>query len=566
MTNQLSHPNFFPDFSKLTLRRVFKTDQGWIMEADGQDSAVCPGCQSVSRSRHSRYWRSLQDLPIQGTPVILRVHVGRWRCRNAGCERRIFTERPFKVCAPHARQTKRSDEIIAVVGRALGGRPGQRLMSRLGMPLSADTLIRRVKGAARWSALPQVIRVLGVDDWAWCKGQNFGTILVDLECSQVVDLLPTRSADSFGEWLAQHPEVTTVSRDRQGLYAEGARRGAPEAVQIADRFHLVLNLTQAVERELAVNRRHLRIASPSAPALPPSPTTEEVKSQTKQIRVRSRMVMQQMEVSRQRRQQKLELFRTIKQMRAAGLKISLIARQLGLCRRRIDKWIQLDELPERSRMHPRPGMPESFRDYLRQRWEAGCRHGRALFAEIRKLGYIGCYSGLAKFLSPWRQPKAQTRRAISAFPDALQLQVTTSTGSRQLSPQVAVALLGKIRAELTSKQAQIVDTLKRQCPGFAVMRKLVFSFRAILRGGKVTTLHRWMEDARKTGIHSLVRFVRTLKQDLSAVESAVSKPWSNGPVEGHINRLKMLKRQMYGRAGIELLRARLLPEPALRNP
>src|SRR6266436_1915196 len=120
MTNQLSHPNFFPDFSKLTLRRVFKTEQGWIMEADGQDSAVCPGCQSVSRSRHSRYWRSLQDLPIQGTPVILRVHVGRWRCRNAGCERRIFTERPFKVCAPHARQNKRSDEIIAVVGRALG--------------------------------------------------------------------------------------------------------------------------------------------------------------------------------------------------------------------------------------------------------------------------------------------------------------------------------------------------------------------------------------------------------------------------------------------------------------
>jgi transposase len=127
---------------------------------------------------------------------------------------------------------------------------------------------------------------------------------------------------------------------------------------------------------------------------------------------------------------------------------------------------------------------------------------------------------------------------------------------------VATALLSKVRAELISQQAQIVDTLKRQCPGFAVMRKLVFSFRAILRGGKVASLHRWMEEARKTGIYSLVRFVRTLKQDLSAVEAAVSKPWSNGPVEGKVNRLKMLKRQMYGRAGIELLRARLLPEPA----
>ena len=145
------------------------------MEADGQDSAICPGCQPISRSRHSRYWRSLRDLPVQGTQVILRLHLGRWRCRNAVCERRIFTEPLSKVCAPYARQTKRAGEIIAVVGRALGGRPGQRLMSRLGMPVSADTLIRQVKRAARLPALPQLIRVLGVDDWAWCKGQTFGT-------------------------------------------------------------------------------------------------------------------------------------------------------------------------------------------------------------------------------------------------------------------------------------------------------------------------------------------------------------------------------------------------------
>ena len=212
--------------------------------------------------------------------------------------------------------------------------------------------------------------------------------------------------------------------------------------------------------------------------------------------------MQQMEVSRQRRQQKLELFRTIKQMRAAGMKISLIARQLGLCRRRIDKWIQLDELPERSRMQPRPGMPESFRDYLRQRWEAGCRHGRTLFAEIRKLGYIGCYSGLAKFLSPWREPKAETRRPVSAFPDAPQLEATTLTASRQLSPQVAAALLAKMPAELTNRQAQIVDTLKRQCPGFAVMRKLVFGFRGSCVGAKLRpSVVGWKRRGRQVSIH-----------------------------------------------------------------
>jgi transposase len=136
MTNQLSHVNLFSDLRNVTLRRVFETDQGWIMEAHGQNSAVCPGCQSISHARHSRYWRSLKDLPVQGTQVILRLHLGRWRCRNAGCRQRIFTERLSKVCAPYAQQTKRASEIIVAMGHALGGRPGQRLMRRLGLPVS----------------------------------------------------------------------------------------------------------------------------------------------------------------------------------------------------------------------------------------------------------------------------------------------------------------------------------------------------------------------------------------------------------------------------------------------
>jgi transposase len=135
--------------------------------------------------------------------------------------------------------------------------------------------------------------------------------------------------------------------------------------------------------------------------------------------------------------------------------------------------------------------------------------------------------------------------------------------ARQISPQVAAALLNKPRPDLTARQAEIVDALKEQCPGYAVMRKLTFGFRAILLRGKVTTLHGWLEEARRTGIHAMERFVRTVKQDLKAVESAVTERWSNGPVEGQINRLKALKRQMYGRAGVELLRARVLPLPVV---
>jgi transposase len=171
---------------------------------------------------------------------------------------------------------------------------------------------------------------------------------------------------------------------------------------------------------------------------------------------------------------------------------------------------------------------------------------------------VGAFSTLAKFLSPWRQPPAKTT-TVSTEAAALK-ETPTALAPRQVSPQVVAALLSKFRTDLTPAQAEIVDAFKQQCPGFAVMRKLVLNFRSLLRVGKLAALRQWMKRAQKTGIHALTRFVRTLQQDLRAVEAAVTEPWSNGPVEGQINRLKTLKRQMYGRAGVKLLRARLLPE------
>jgi transposase len=398
---------------------------------------------------------------------------------------------------------------------------------------------------------------VGVDDWAWRKGQSFGTILVDLERSEVVGLLPTRSAKVLGEWLAQHPEVKVVSRDRQGVYAEGVRAGAPKARQVADRFHLTLNLRQAVERELALRRSFLRFTPQSTPVVP-SGGGRETENKGRQISIQSSVQQQHAEVARLRRQQKLELFQTIQRMKSAGMKVSQIARHLGINRRRIDRWVRLDTLPERNRMEPRPGMVEWFRGYLQQRWAAGCRHGRTLLAEIRERGYGGAFSTLAKFLSPWRQPPA-TSTTVSTESAPLE-ETRNALAPRQVSPQVSAALLSKFRTDLTPAQAEIVDAFKQQCPGFAVMRKLVLNFRSLLRVGKLAALRRWMKRAQKTGIYALTRFVRTLQQDLRAVEAAVTKPWSNGPVEGHINRLKTLKRQMYGRAGVKLLRARLLPE------
>ena len=182
-----------------------------------------------------------------------------------------------------------------------------------------------------------------------------------------MDVLPTHSAIALSQWLIKHPEVRVVSRDRHGLYAEGARSGAPEALQVADRFHLIMNLRQAVERELAVRRPYLRLIPKELPTPETTSPTSTAQIKARQIRTHSSVREQQTEMARQRRQHDLELFRSIHQLRTAGLKASQIARHLGLNRRRIDRWLRLGTLPDRSGMPPRPGMVGWFHNYLRQR-------------------------------------------------------------------------------------------------------------------------------------------------------------------------------------------------------
>jgi DNA-binding transcriptional MerR regulator len=183
-----------------------------------------------------------------------------------------------------------------------------------------------------------------------------------------------------------------------------------------DGFHLTFNLREAVERELAVRRPFLLFTPQSIPALAPRPDGEKEKRQNK-IQIRSSVKKQHAEVARLLRQQQLELFQTIHRLKATGMTVTEIADDLDLNRRRIDRWLRLDTLPERNRMEPRPGMIESFRGYLQERWDTGCRHGRTLFAEIQALGYVGAFSPLAQLLSPWRQPPPL--EPVTAFVEAM---------------------------------------------------------------------------------------------------------------------------------------------------
>lgn len=232
-------------------------DDSWIVSAAGSAIGICPDCGRRSRSRHGWSRRSLQDLPVQGQSVTVKLLVSRWRCPHGDCARRTFTDRLPTIAAPYARRTRRVGEIVGLLGHSAGGRPGERLMERLGMPISDDTILRQLKRDAAAAQRSSEIRVVGIDDWSWRRATSYGTIMVDLERRSVIDILDDRSVESAAKWLRDHPSIEVVSRDRCGLYAQATREGAPKAKQVADRFHLVQNLRSAITDLLHVRAHNV---------------------------------------------------------------------------------------------------------------------------------------------------------------------------------------------------------------------------------------------------------------------------------------------------------------------
>ena len=228
MATPPSHSQTALPSENLILDKIERVDDRFLLYAHVQSRARCPTCGKISRSRHSEYERRLQDLPWQGCAVELRLKVRRFRCRNPACSRRIFTEPLPAVARPHARQTTRLGEIIRLIGYTAGGLPGSRILQRLAIPISDDTVIRVIKRSENTLA-DDPVRSLGVDDWAWRKGQTYGTIFVDLDKHRVIDLLPDRSAESVQAWLEKHPGIEVISRDRCGIYAEAAHQGAADS-------------------------------------------------------------------------------------------------------------------------------------------------------------------------------------------------------------------------------------------------------------------------------------------------------------------------------------------------
>ena len=377
---------------------VERGEQVWTVTVYSRQPTFCPGCGAQSKSRHSTYWRTLRDLSAQGAPVIVNARLGRWRCRNQRCDRRIFTERLPGLAAPFARRTARLAGIVRLLGHSAVGRPSERLMKRLGMPVSDTTILRSLKEHARArseSSAVAAVHVAGVDDWAWRKGSNYGTIIVDLERRQVVDVLADRSATTTASWFKDHPEVEVVSRrDRAGLYEEAARQGAPHVRQVADRFHLLQNFRETVERQLGRFEAPIsdsQINARDDQATPPPPARSDCASDA---------VTQKRLMCRERQAVRQELFDEIRTLFEGGSSVGEIPRKLGLGRRRVERWVRRIDLPGRNTMASKPSTPEGFGALLARRWAEGITKVRHLFAEIRHRGYTGSYSHLARSSLP----------------------------------------------------------------------------------------------------------------------------------------------------------------------
>ena len=534
--------DFLPPNSDLVLNSVkVQEDLVCVRASSSSGVACCPSCQRSSNAVHSHYWRVLRDLPSQGKAVELRLQVKRFRCSDLTCIRKTFVERVPSVAGRRGQQTGRFSEAVRIIGYALGGEAGCRLGSRLGLRISADTVLRRIKE----ESVPdnQQPKFIGVDDWAWRKGHRYGSILVNLETRRPIDLLPDRSSDTFAAWLKQHTTVQLVSRDRAEAYADGANRGAPGAVQVADRFHLLCNLTSAAERALEGKRKELSKAARPEEIKPEEPVPAESQAPIKIIAEKR---------SDDRRQCRLDRYRKVVELYRQGMTQRAIGNTLHIGRKTVRRFLRSDQFPERATPRRKEPKVNKFCGYLEKRWDEGCHNATKLWREIQTQGFAGCRSMVAQLVSAFRSPALRHGHQPSQ-------QSIPKTKCKSLSPRQAAMLLARPPEKLIDAEQKLVERIQKSCPEAALLRPIMNEFSAILRNKDANALQPWMERAKESGIPTIKNFCDRLLRDRAAVIAAISLSWSNGQVEGQVHRLKLIKRQMYGRASFKLLRSRVLP-------
>ncbi len=549
-------PRLFPDPTTLRLEACAVDDaaaQITLRVRSTQATAPCPLCTTPAQRIHSHYERTLADLPWAAYRVRLQLRVRKWFCGNRRCGRRIFTERLPTIAAPWGRRTLRLAQRLVALGMALGGTAGVRLSSAWDLTVSRNTLLRGLRRLPL-PVLPTP-RVLGVDDFALRTRHTYGTILVDLERRQPVALLPERTADTVAQWLQEHPGVEVIARDRSSAYAEGARQGAPAAIQVADRFHVLQNLREALDQVFLTHGKALDAVNDLA-RQQPVPLSDEAMAVPVPPHDIPRPA-QQRAAQRQARRQALHT--PVWTLHQQGWTGAAIAQHVGLSLRTVQRDLRSATFAGRKRRSDAgDSLLTPYKPYLLERWNAGCYTAMRLFRDLQQCGYPGSYGPVAAYARRLRHAQGLSpgqrcpRRSLPRVAEPV---------CQPLTPRRTTWLVLRREAKRTEAEAQQLAQLRAQSAEVAEAIDLAQDFTTLVRQRQPTQLDPWLTRATTSTLEALRRFATGLYEDYEAIKAGVTLPWSTSPVEGHINRLKMLKRQMFGRARLDLLSRRFVRAP-----
>jgi len=507
-------------------------DAGTLITARAMSrTSACPGCGGNARRVHSRYRRCLADPPMAGRSVRLVVVVRRFHCDAVLCEQRIFTERFARdVLEPWARRTARLDHIVHHLGLALGGRPAASFARRLMLPVGNDTLRRVVRRRSRLRFVPPT--VVGIDDWAWRRNQRYGTILCDLERRKTIALLPDREPATTQAWLSGQPQITAIARDRGNGYAVAAAKALPKATQVADRWHLMENASRAFLDAVRKSMRQIRAVLGAATINPDLLTAAE--------RIQYEGYLRREDANA-----------AILALAREGVTIREIVRCTAHSRGLV-RPVSFADIPPGDRAGPmvlrgqrsdvfrvRESSLELHLPWLDQQWTAGQRNGAALWRHLKQQGFRGCLRVVAEWA-------ARRRRAEKVDGDA---------ACRAPSARTVARLMTIGRDSLSKSETVTVAAIECGVPVLVAAREIITAFQSMIRKKSPADLEPWLERARPSLVAA---FASGIIKDQAAVSAAITSPWSNGQTEGQITKLKLVKRQMYGRGKLDLLQARVI--------
>jgi len=493
-------------------------------------TARCPVCGATAHRIHSRYERTVRDLSVQNAQVVLQLHVRKFYCDQPNCPRRIFAERLPQVTSPHGRFTFGLREFLAQLGREHGGAAGARSAHLQGLQATPRAILRLMHALP----LPPVVapRVIGLDEWAWKRGQRYGALIVDLERKKPIALLPDRSKSTAIQWLKGYPTITTVARDRSKEFAAAITAALPHAQQVADRWHIAKNLTEHLDKVVSRRWKHLTKGAgeaemPTEP-LPVSPLARRPRQSVGEARYQQMLALQE-----------------------AGLSTASIAKRLGVGQRTIQRWLALQHGPYAGPRKPRRSSLDWSTRYLRERWEAGERNGTVLWKELKEKGYTGSSRSVYRRLAKWRGHPRKLGMPVSPG-------LVPRSPLEDVSPGQVFGWMLARPERLPPKAQEQLDEITQMDEVLAQARALTHGFLHLIRSHSSEGLEDWLKDVRASHVREFLTFARSIERDKSAILAGLRLPYSTGPVEGHINRLKLIKRQAYGRAGLSYLQHRFL--------